>query len=321
VQRAEAQQRYAASEFERVSRLRTTGALTELEFFQARQNAEAAAAALAAAKARVESTQLNVEWTRVTAPIAGRVGRRLVTQGNLITGGTTGATLLTTITAIDPIYCYVDVDEHNVRRYQAMVRAGTRVSARNARIPAQLALLDEPDFTHDGVIDFVDNRIDPGTGTIIARGVFPNPTAELLPGFFARLRIYARQPYSAMLLPEVAVGTNLSQQFVLTLTPDDVVQYRNVRGGNVYGNLRAVEGLEPDARVIVNGMANARPGARVKPQEVTVQPATSQSSATQPAVTTRPAGADHGPTPATAPAPPPAGTGAPAAGAGGGGPR
>jgi RND family efflux transporter MFP subunit len=315
VQRAEAQQRYAQSEFERVSGLRRTGALTELEFFQSRQNAEAGAAALAAAKARVETAQLNMEWTRVTAPIGGRVGRRLVTQGNLITGGTTGATLLTTITATDPVYCYIDVDEHNVRRYQELVRAGTRVSARREKIPAQLALLDEPDFSHQGVIDFVDNRIDPGTGTIVARGVFPNPTQELLPGFFARMRIHARQPYRAMLVPEVAVSTNLSQQFVLTVDANDVVQYRTVRGGNVYGNLRAIEGIEPDARVIINGMANARPGGKVKPQEVTIQAPTTQSSTTQPTPTTGPAPAESGQLQANTPSNAAPSAGSPASGA------
>ena len=245
VQRAEAQQRYASSEFERVSGLRKTGALTRagvLPVAPERRGGRGGARGGAGA-GREREAQRRVD--AVTAPIGGRVGRRLVTQGNLITGGTTGATLLTTITATDPVYCYVDVDEHNVRRYQAMVRAGMRVSARREKIPAQLALLDEPDFTHDGVIDFVDNRIDPGTGTIVARGVFPNPTGELLPGFFARMRIYARQPYLAMLVPEVAVGTNLSQQFVLTVTPDDIVHYTNVRGGNVYGNLRAARGSSP----------------------------------------------------------------------------
>lgn len=272
VARAEAQRRLAASEFERISSLRGTAA-SETEFFNARQAMESAEAAVAAGRAAVESARLNVEWCQVKAPISGRAGRRLVTPGNLITGGAGQATLLTTITSVDPIYCYVEVDERSVRRYQRLNREEGRPSAREGKVAVQLALSDEDEFRHEGHIDFVDNRIDPATGTIIVRGVFPNPTGELLPGFFARLRLPGRGPYEAVLVPEEAIATNLAQQYVLVVGPDDVVQLRPVTPGNVFNGLRAVEGIASDARVIVKGLTQAQPGVKVQPQEVPIQTA------------------------------------------------
>ncbi|NLU20979.1 MAG: efflux RND transporter periplasmic adaptor subunit [Phycisphaerae bacterium] len=297
--RARAQQRFAIDDLRRLERLLGEQAAAELEILQARRDTEQANAAVAAAEAAVEAARLNVEWCRVTAPITGRVGRKLVTPGNLITGGQSQATLLTTIESVDPMYCYVDVDERSVRKYQEIVRSGARPSAREVPLPVQLALVDEDDFHHQGYINFIDNKLDPGTGTIQVRGEFPNPTGVLLPGFFARLRIPGRGPYKATLVPEEAIGTNLAQQYVLVVDAQQVVRLRPVKTGETFYGLRSVEGVSPDDRIIVKGLVQARPGSKVRPEEVSIAVA---QALTQPAdaiahhqwhvarATTRPAG-------------------------------
>jgi RND family efflux transporter MFP subunit len=273
LQRAEAQRAAALNEFQRIEPLRTTGAISESQFVTARQALESAAAAVQAAQAALESARLNLQWCRVTAPIQGRVSRKLVTPGNLVIAGTAGqGTLLTNITSLNPIYCYIDVDERSVLRYQRMIREHTRLSARDVRLPTQLALGDQDEFTREGYIDFVDNRIDPMTGTIRVRGVFPNPDRQLLPGFYARMRIPGRAPHEALLVPESAIGANLADQFVLVVGPDDVVQLRPVTVGQLYDGLREVEGIKSDDRVVLNGLVYARPGVKVRPMEVPIQP-------------------------------------------------
>ena len=291
---AEAQLKQAQGEFERVAPLKGTGAASEIDIFNARQRVEAAKAALAAAAAAVKTAQLNVDYTQVTAQIAGRTGRKLVTPGNLVTGGgSTQSTLLTTITAEDPIYCYVNVDEHTVRRYQQEIREGRRVSVRaGGKLEAQLAVGDESTFVREGHIDFVDNRVDPETGTIRVRGVFQNPDGTLIPGFYARLRVPGRGPYRATLVPESALGATLAQQHVLVVGPDDTVTVQPVAVGGIFDGMRAVEGLSPDARVVVSGMVQARPGLKVRPLEVpmeSVLPRPATRPATTPAPATGPA--------------------------------
>jgi multidrug efflux system membrane fusion protein len=304
---AQARQHYASAEFARIEPLRKEGAVSEQEFLQSRQALEGANAAVQSQQAAVESARLNLEWCRVTAPVAGRAGRKLVTPGNLVSGGSAvggQSTLLTTITSVDPMYCYVDVDERSVRRYQRLIREGSRPSARTSRLPAQLALTDENEFQHAGYIDFVDNQINPNTGTISVRGVFPNQDRQLLPGFFARLRIPGRGPYHALLVPDEAIGTNLAQRFVLVVDDQDVVQLLPVAPGTIHDGLRAVEGINPNDRVIVNGAINVRAGMKVRPQETPIRaPTTREASpydampATLPAAATMPTSA-----PATAPA-------------------
>ncbi|MGE5610217.1 MAG: efflux RND transporter periplasmic adaptor subunit [Bacillota bacterium] len=276
---AQAQQRYAASEFARIEPLQKTGAVAELQYLNARQALETANAAIASAQAAVETARLNVEWCRVTAPIRGRVGRKLVTPGNLITGGTAQGTLLTTIVTLDPIYCYADVDERTVLIYQQLVRERARPSGRSNVLPAQLAVGDQPDFRYQGHIDFVNNVITPGTGTISIRGVFANHDGRLLSGFYARMRILRRAAHEALLVPEEAVGSTLAQRYVLVVGSDGVVQYRQVTPGKSFGNLREVEGISPTDRIVVNGLVNVRPGARVQVQEVPI----AEVAQTQPA--------------------------------------
>ncbi len=240
-----------------------------------RERAEAALsearAVLAGAKAAVESARLLVEWCRITAPISGRVSRRYIDPGNMITGGSGTGTLLTTIASIDPIYCYIDADERAVLKYQRLAREKKRVSARDAQIPFLMQLADETDFSHEGVVDFVDNRIDPMTGTIRGRGVLANQGGFLTPGFFARVRIPGSGPYVATLVPDSAVVADQNQRLLYVVGTSDLVEMRPVKLGSLFGELRAIEsGISTNDRVIVNGIMQARPGGKVIPKESSI---------------------------------------------------
>lgn len=277
--KAEAQVALAQVEFRRIESLLPDNA-TDLEYQTAKANLNQAQAVLAAAQAAVESARLNVEWCRVTAPIAGRVSRKNVTPGNLITGGTGTGTLLTTIMSIDPIYCYIDADERSVLKYQRLAREGRRVSARQARIPCFLQLADETGFSHEGVVDFVDNRIDPNTGTMRARGVFPNGEGWLTPGFFARVRVPGSGRYETLLVPDSSVTTDQNQKMLLVLDPDNTVAARPVVLGGLFGELRAIlAGIAAEDRVIINGQMQARPGTKVAAREVALSLASFQRTA------------------------------------------
>lgn len=305
---AQAQRDFAVNEFKRIEGLRPTGGASELELENARQRMLEAEAAVAAAQAQVQAVQLDVEFTRVTAPITGRISRKYITPGNLINGGAGQATLLTTITSIDPIYAYMDVDEQSVLKYQRLALEKKRDSARDMRIPIFMGLSNEPGFPHEGVIDFVDNRIDPDTGTLRARGVFTNSTGYLTPGMFARLRIPGSGRYMTLLVPDLAIGTDQDQRFVLVVNDQGIVERRVVKFGALFGRFRAVEeGITASDRIIINGLQRARPGAPVNAQETQLNaddelvtapgsPATQQLPSTRRLPSTRSV-----PTPSTSP--------------------
>src|SRR3954453_6609774 len=264
VQAADAKVVNARQELARLTSLRPTNGASEKELQDQQYATRAAEAELASAQAQARIAELNLSFTRVTAPIAGCVSRRLVTPGNLISGGTGNDTLLTNLTSIDPIYHYVDVDEASVLKYQRLAREKKRISARDEPIPCYLALQDEQGFPHAGIVDFVDNRIDPQTGTLRARGVFPNPRGYLTPGMYARVCIPGSGRYRAMLLPDSAIGTDQSQKFVLIIGPTNRVAYKPLKLGPVFERLRVVEGVATDDRVITKGLLRARPGMVVK---------------------------------------------------------
>ena len=224
-----------------------------------------------AARAAVEAARLNVEFTEVKAPISGRISRHMVTQGNLINGGTAESTLLTTIVSLDPIYCYFEADERSYLKYVRLSRTGERPSSRDVRNPAYLALANETGFPHQGYIDFVDNRLDPNTGTMTGRAVFPNPEFMLTPGLFARVRIKGSGQYKALLLPDEAFGTDQTQRFAFVVNDQNTVEYRQVELGPMSDGLRVVRnGLKPEDWVIVNGVQRVRPGAKVDPERQTI---------------------------------------------------
>jgi RND family efflux transporter MFP subunit len=270
--RAKAQLEIAQLSLDRQAQALAANAVSKQDFDNANAARDQAAAVLDGAKAAVELSRLNLEWCNVTSPIDGRVSNKMVTVGNLINGGAGQATLLTTVQSVDPMYCYVDVDENSVLKYQKLAVEKKRVSARDAQIPCFVQLANETRFPHAGVVDFVDNRIDPNTGTIRARGVLKNAQGLLTPGFFASMRIPGSGRYQALLIPDTAVGSDQSQRIVLVVNQDNVVEARTVELGALFGSVRSIlSGLKEDDRVIINGQMHARPGAKVDPVEGTIQ--------------------------------------------------
>ncbi len=269
---AKARLELAKNDLARAKKLLSARAISEEEADTRSSDERVAQATVEQSEAAIEAAKLNVEYTQVTAPITGRISRKLVTEGNLINGGT-GGTLLTTIVSLDPIYCYAEADEQSYLKYIRLAREGARPSSREVRNPAYLALSDETGFPHKGYIDFVDNQMDPNTGTMTGRAVFPNPDLTLTPGLFARLRIPGSGKYNAILLPDESIGSDQSQRFVLVVNDKDIVEYRKVIVGPVINGFRVIsEGVKPEDWVIVNGVQRAIPGAKVAPQKKEIHP-------------------------------------------------
>ena len=260
-ERLQSRAKLAASEFERARDLLASRAVSQQDFDTKVQAQAEAQAAIRAAQAALDTARLNLDFTEIHAPISGRIGNTMVTKGNLVVGGltATSATLLANIVSVDPIYCYLEVDEQAALRYRHQRQEGTRTSALDVRIPCEMALSDEEGFPRKGEIDFVDNKLDPGTGTIRARGVFKNDGRLLSPGFFARVRIPGNAPYEALLVPESAIGTDLAQKYVFVAKADGTAEVRPVVPGVLQDGLRVIRaGLQPEDQVIVNGQARVR---------------------------------------------------------------
>ncbi len=252
--------------------------------------------ALGSIDASLQEARLNREFTEVRAPIDGHVSRAIVTAGNLVTS----SSLLTTLVSDDPVYVYFDADEQTYLRYAKAERASGRPGAAPASAaPASAApasvfigLVDEQGYPHQGKLDFVDNQVDPATGTIRARASLANPDGRYTPGLFARVRLVGGENRDSVLVEDRAVGTDLSKKFVLTLTADNRVEYRLVQLGPEIDGLRVVEqGLGPDEIVVVNGMQHVRPGQTVAPTRVSMSEdgagLTQVADQAQPAVATR----------------------------------
>ncbi|MES2692240.1 MAG: efflux RND transporter periplasmic adaptor subunit [Verrucomicrobiota bacterium] len=258
----------ANAEADRSLKLIKTQAISAEEGDVKIKNRSSAVAALAAAQARLDQAKLELDWTRITAPISGRVGRKIITEGNLITGGSKDANVLTTIVQLDPIYCYFDVDERSALKYRELARTGKRESALYHSIPAQMGLANQEGFPHRGKIDFVDNELSATTGSIKARGVFPNADRLMSPGFFARLRIPGTGEYDAMLVRDSAIGSDQGRPFVYVVGADAKVTQRPVVVGQLESGLRVVrEGLAPGDRVVINGLMAIRTGVAVDAEE------------------------------------------------------
>lgn len=256
----------AERSLQRARQLVESHTISEQDLDQRVEERKAAAAVIEVAQARVRAAELDLGFCEVRAPITGRVGRKLVTIGNLVSGGTEDATLLSTIVSTDPIHVYVNADERAFLRYQRLAQAGERPSSRDKPNPVRLQLADERGFPHEGHMDFVDNRLDPETGTIQGRAVFPNPDGVLTPGLFARVQLLGEGPYDALLVPDQAVGTDQAQRVVFVVGADDVVTAKPVVLGRLEGSLRVIRsGLQPDDRVVINGLQRARSGMKVKP--------------------------------------------------------
>jgi RND family efflux transporter MFP subunit len=264
----------ASKEVERAQRLVEVQAISREEFDTRTSGQANAEAAVRAAEAAVQTTKLNLEWTRVRSPIAGRVSNAEVTPGNLVQAGPPTATLLTTVVSLDPIYVYFEGDEQTYLKYGRLARAGSRPSSRDVRNPIYLGLMNEDgQFPHKGYVDFVDNQLNPQTGTIRARAVFSNKDRLFTPGLFARLRLVGSGKYRATLVLDRAIGTDQDKKFVLVLKPNNTVDYRPVQLGRLIEGLRVIRsGLKEGEKVVINGMQRVRPGMKVTPTLAAMSP-------------------------------------------------
>jgi RND family efflux transporter MFP subunit len=252
------------SNLERAEDLRRTGNIPESTYQQRQQESAEAIASVEASKATLEAARLDLDFTEVRAPIGGRIGRKLVTEGNFITGGSATGTLLTTIVQYDPAHFYFDVDEQSFLKYQTARAAGKRPE----KEVAYIALPNEQDFKRQAELDFIGNQIDDATGTIRVRAVLPNKDNFITPGLFARVRVASSDPYEAFVIPDVALVADQSRKIVMTVAPDGTVAPKVVETGTRMGAVRVIRsGLDGTEKIIINGLMRARPGAKVVPEE------------------------------------------------------
>jgi multidrug efflux system membrane fusion protein len=260
----------AASELQTAEKLRLENAIAKEEHDRRAAFAQESTAQSAAVEAALRAAELNLEFTKVTSPIDGRVGRAIVTEGNLVSSGPGDATLLTTVVSLDPVYAYFDADEQIFLKYTAGGHG-----PRGSRLPIRMALANDEGFPRTGQLDFLDNQLDAATGTIRGRAVFRNTDGQLTPGLFVRLRLAGTKSYRGLLIQDRAVGTDLSKKFVYVVGPKNEIQYRSVTLGPLVDGLRIIRsGLEPGESVVVNGLQRVRPGVQVTP----VVEATDQAS-------------------------------------------
>ncbi len=233
-------------------------------------NVEQARAAVMQSRAAVDAARLDVEFTRLHAPISGRIGRRLVTEGNLVSGGVgTQGTLLTTIVQLDPLYAYFEADERSYLKYMHLAESGERPTSREFHHPVWIGVADEEGFPREGLMDFVDNQLDRGSGTMVGRALVANPDLLLSPGLFARLRLPGSGQYGAVVVPDEAVGNDQARKFVWVIDAENKAQLRNVTTGPLLDGARVVrEGLTPQDWIVVAGMQRVRAGGTVDPQRI-----------------------------------------------------
>jgi RND family efflux transporter MFP subunit len=277
LQSANAQLKRAQIEYERALRLFKKKAGAETEVVKWRGERDVARASVARAKAQEERALLDMSYTQVISPITGRVSRNLVDIGNLVGEGE--PTLLTDVTSFDPMYAYFNLNERDLLRVMKLYREKIEETghnpdtepARNVDIPLFLGLANEQGYPHEGKFDFAESGVDPGTGTLQLRGIFPNPGSNpvLLPGLFARIRMPIAKLPGSLMVTERAIGSDQSGRYLMVVNRENVVEKRQIRIGQLDDGLRVIEeGLRPDDRVIVKGIQRARSGAKVDPQPV-----------------------------------------------------
>lgn len=267
VERTRARLDLAQNDYERAERLFRAKAISAEEQDARSKGLREATATMNSAVATMEAARLNLTFTEVRAPISGRIGRELITTGNLVNGNGGGASLLAEIVSIDPIYLYIDADELSILKYRRLTREGKRVNDRETELPAEMQLMNEADFPHQGVIDYVDPRMNADTGTMRIRAVFSNGDDQLSPGFFARLRIPGSEPHEAILIPDRALGTDQGQKFIWVVGAGNAVEYRKVKTGALSQGLRVIsEGLGTQERVVIEGVQRLKSGVKVQPE-------------------------------------------------------
>lgn len=272
VARAKAANAKADADLARAEKLLPNKVISQEEYDQHVAASLMSKANIQAAEASLHEAQLNLDYTKVVAPIGGRTSKAAVTVGNLVQSGATGSTLLTTIVSADPIYVYFNVDERSMLLFQEEARkAGEDARPdhiKDLKIPVEIALATEDTFGHAGILDFADNRVDPQTGTIRCRAVLPNPDRQLAPGLFVRVRLPFGAPHKALLVSDRAIGSDQSLKYLLVVDAANTVVQKPVKLGGIQFGLRAVDGgITADDWIIINGTQRARPGMKVTPRQ------------------------------------------------------
>ncbi len=281
----------AKADMARSERLRPSGAISQDEYEQRKATLKVHEASIQTAKAAVRDAELNLEFTRITSPIDGRVSRTRITEGNLVQPGTNDAAVLTMVVTKNPIYVYFNVDEEALLKYQELaLRQGKDLHPKrlkDLKIPVEIGLANEKGFPHAGVIDFADNKVDRTTGTLRVRGVFENDKEYLTPGLFVRVRIPFGDPHRSLLVPEDAVSRDQRERFLLTVNKEKKVEYRKVQAGTLHERMMVIEsGIGPDDWVIVRGLQRARPGMTVTPRHLDEKSVAGSSSSESPVAKT-----------------------------------
>ncbi len=272
IARTKAQVDLAENEVERARPLVKSGTVTERDFDQRRANLAVTRAQQLSAEASLKSAELNLEWTEVRAPISGRISDKKIDAGNLVTGGQQGATIMTSIVSLDPIHFEFDVSETDFLRYSRLFLSGDRPSSREVSNPVRIRLADEKVWTRQGRMNFVDNQLNPRSGTLRGRAIIDNKDQLLQPGLFARLQLFGGES-DALLIPDAAVVSDQTRKIAFVVGTDNVVKAAPLELGPIYEGLRVVRGgLKPDDRVVIDGIANpaVRPGAKVTAQPGTI---------------------------------------------------
>jgi RND family efflux transporter MFP subunit len=270
VETDEAQARYNQADYNRNLSAYKSGVGSKDDLDKSKAANDVAISTVAADKADLAAKELDLYFTKVIAPVSGRISRTNVTIGNLVQSGQNGGTLLTTIVSVDPMYCYFDVDEHTLLHVQLLIREGKAASARDTVRPVLLGLSNENGFPHEGTIDFVDNQINSKTGTLRLRGIFANTNGLLTTGLFARVRVPIGKPRPAILVSERAIDTDQGRKILYLVDDKNVVFTRPVKLGAVYEGMREIEngGVKVTERVIVEGLQHVKADAVVDPRLV-----------------------------------------------------
>jgi multidrug efflux system membrane fusion protein len=273
LQRAQARLEIATLDLQRAEPLVSSQTVTQREYDTRRSTQRDASGQVASAEAALKQAQLNLEWAEVRAPIAGRISDKRVDVGNLITGGQSNSTLLTVIVSIDPIHFVFDGSESDFIHYLRLAAKGERPSSRDVQNPVSVRLADETQFRHSGRMDFVDNAVNPKTGTIRGRAILDNKDGLLTPGFFGRLRLFGGQ-HEALLIPDAAIASDQANKIVFVVADDGTVSTKRIEIGPIVDGLRVVRsGLEPADRLVIDGLQRARPGQKVKAEDGKIEAA------------------------------------------------
>jgi RND family efflux transporter MFP subunit len=263
---AQARQERLATDYQRATTLLARSGISREEYDKITGDRKEAAAAVEVAKAGLAFARQNLDFTKVQAPISGRISRRYIDPGNLVKAD---ETVLTTLVSLDPIYVYFDLDERTTLRLQQLIRKGSVEWGSEDGLPVLVGRVDDEGYPRKGTVNFADNRVDADTGTWRLRGRFANPHHELTPGLFVRVRLPIGSPYEALLVSEQAFGTDQGQKFVYVVDDKNHVSYRRVKVGRLHNGLRVVtDGLKPGEKVVVSGLQRIRPGTEVRPEVV-----------------------------------------------------